>query len=141
MTKLFQNPDGADEQARAVLAYLSAYDGIEGSWNDARFAYDAEPTVDRWNNCREQGYVICLRSKNMSRQLNIAFFEHRNSDSICAVEWEQLTINPPTIDNMDCPSYLNDKYAVSHKELHGSAHPMAEWIYRRLCGFWAMTNK
>lgn len=84
--KLFQNPDGSNHQARAVLAYLSAHDAIEASWSDERKCYDACPEVNRWHNCREQGYVVTMRSKDYSRQVNIAFFEHRNSDGICAIE-------------------------------------------------------
>lgn len=141
MTDLFINPDGADHQAQAVLAYLRAYDGIEVSWNSKMNGYDAEPKVDRWHNCREQGYVVHLRSRNRARQLNIAFFEHRNSDSICAVAWEQITINPPTIDNMETNGAVyTDKFDVSHSVSVGCAEQMANWIYDQIEHFWIMTS-
>ena len=142
MANLFQNPDGANGQARAVLAYLSMHDGIEQSWSAEWKRYLAEPQVDRWHNCREQGYVVTLKSEDYSRQINIVFFEHRNSDEICAVEWEGRYLNPPTIN--DIPKthpYCTDKFAVSHHESWGDAQKMAEWIFIRLTDFWKVTAK
>lgn len=142
MTKLFgNNPDGANPQAQAVLAYLRAHAGIEQSWKAERHHYEATPEVDRWHNCREQGYVVTLRSKDYKRQLNIAFFEHRNSDSICAVEWDQHTINPPTIDTFpkDHP-YYNNKFDTSHSVDPGKVEEMAGWIFQRLTTFWVETS-
>lgn len=138
MAKLFQNPDGADEQARAVLAYLSS-NQIEMSWNRELQRHEAEPEVNRWHNGRERGYVITLRDPLRSGDLQIAFFEHRNSDEICAVEWRQTVLNPPTISDLlktDNP-YVSDKYAVSHREEVGRAYEMAEWILGRLVAFWS----
>lgn len=143
MASLFQDTDGAGAQAQAVLAYLRHRSGIEPSWSasEGKYGrYEAEPKVDRWHNCREQGYVITFRSHNYSRQLNIAFFEHRNSDSICAIEWEQKTLDPPTIDNMYTKGKVyKDKYDVSHTVGYGEAAQMADWIYQRLCEFWQVT--
>ena len=61
--------DGANCQAKAVLAYLSHNDGIEESWDTEQKRYTAEPKVARWENCREQGYVISLTSKHHTKQL------------------------------------------------------------------------
>lgn len=138
MTALFQNPDGANYQARAVLAYLSARDGIESSWDDEFKRYRAEPSVDRWHNCREQGYVVSLRAAN-GKQLNLAFFEHRNSDQIHALEWEQHSVhgNPIHIDNADFGGKVyKDKYDTSHRVDHGRCSEMADWIFGRLTDFW-----
>lgn len=139
--KLFQNSDGANPQAQAVLAYLAGFGGIEESYEDRRFL--AEPTVARWYNCREQGYVVSMRSRRGNRQINIAFFEHRNSDGICALEWEQVTTygNPPNLSDMprDLP-WFEDKYAVSHEEEWGRAAEMAHWIFDRLTAFWIETS-
>jgi hypothetical protein len=131
MAKLFQNDiDGVNAQARAVLAYLSEHSGIESSWDDKLNRYNAYPVVFRWHNCREQGYVVAMRSH--SRQINIAFFEHRNSDQICAIEWEQLTLsgNPPHIDNMPKSG------DISHQVDHGKPSEMADWVFERLTAFW-----
>jgi len=50
--------DGANYQAKAVLAYLQKYEGIEDSWDEAFYRYRAQPLVARWENCREQGYIV-----------------------------------------------------------------------------------
>lgn len=142
MGNLFINPDGADAQSQATLAYLRQRSGIEASWNNSRGCYEAEPEINRWHNCREQGYVVSLRSQDYSRTLNVAFFKHRNSDEICAVEFEFRGLNPPTIN--DIPKghpYRDSKYAVSHKVDHDQPAQMAEWIYERLTDFWNATKK
>lgn len=140
--KLFQEYDGANYQARAVLAFLAGHDHIEGSWDVKRSAYRAEPTVARWYNCREQGYVVSLTTADYRKQINIAFFEHRNSDSICAVEFEAVTTNPPTIDTIteDMPVY-KDKCDVSHTVRPGQASKMADWIFNRLEQYWNTHSK
>lgn len=131
--------DGANYQAKAVLAFLQRM-SIEESWNDERKEYDAEPKVARWENCREQGYIVSLRSKNRGQQLNIAFFEHRNSDSICAIKWEQISMNSITIDtaqfNGQC---YNSKWDVSKSVSYGQAKELADWIEAELTEFWIET--
>lgn len=132
------NNDGANYQAKAVLAFIQGSDCIiEESWSKERSAYLAEPRVARWENCREQGYVISLRTADYKKQLNIAFFEHRNSDSICAIKWEQATINSPTIETADFGGTVyKDKYDTSHDEGYGKAKEMAEWIVNEFQKFW-----
>jgi hypothetical protein len=136
------NNDGANHQARAVLAMLQGTDClVENSWNAGHRKYDAEPKVARWENCREQGYVISLRTKDFKKQLNIAFFEHRNSDSICAVKWEQSTLNSPTIDTAEFGDVYKDKYDTSHDVGYGEVMKMAEWIKHELEKFWEENHK
>ena len=55
--------DGANYQSRATLMFLQRDADIEESWNDERKTYDAEIKVARWENCREQGYVLSLMSE------------------------------------------------------------------------------
>jgi len=71
--------DGANWQARAVLAVVQDLlgEGIADSYNKEYHCYTHEFKVGRWENCREQGYVVSLHVG--TEQLNIAFFEHRNS--------------------------------------------------------------
>lgn len=118
--------DGACYQARAVLMML------QGIMEDDYAAFE-EPTVARWENCREQGYVIsthCIKAKN---QLYIAFFEHRNSDSICAVKWnEPYMLNSPTIYTATFGDVYKDKYDVSFSVGYGEVAKMAEWINTQL---------
>lgn len=132
------NNDGANHQAKAVLSFLQNMT-IEDSWNKETKEYDADIKVARWENCREQGYVISLRSKNRSKQLNIAFFEHRNTDKICAVKWNQLTMNSPTIDTAVFGDIYKDKYDTSFDCGYGEILEMSEWIKNELEVFWKET--
>jgi hypothetical protein len=131
--------DGAKAQAKGVLAYLQQPDGIEKSYCDEEKRYLAEPKISRWENCREQGYVIYMRSRNMDKQINIAFFEHRNSDEICAIKWEQLSTNAITIDTMKTKDVYNTKWDISHSVPYGQVSEMADWIYKELETFWMST--
>jgi len=128
--------DGADNQSRCVLACLQLIigDGIEESYNDRRHGY-TPIRIGRWENCREQGYVVSFDDKNFA-QLNIAFFGHRNSDDICAIEWEQKTINSPTIDTAKFGIIYKDKYDVSKSCNYGEFMKMAEWIKAELVKHW-----
>ena len=131
--------DGANYQAQAVLAFVRRGE-VECSYNKEERIYEAEPKVSRWENCREQGYVISLRSKDYQRQLNIIFFEHRNSDSICAVKWEQTTLNSPTIDTAQFGDVYKDKYDTSFSVGYGEILKMANWIGEELENFWKETS-
>lgn len=135
--------DGANAQAQAVLCALKCLigGGIEESWDSERGRYLAEVKVARWENCREQGYVVMLTAEDYSKQLNIAFFEHRNSDSIHAVKWQQITTNSPTIENMDCPEYLKNKFDTSYCVDFGCFLEIARWIKNQLVSFWEDTKK
>lgn len=118
--------DGANYQARAVLMFLQI-EYIEESYNNEHKRYDAEIKVGRWGNCREQGYIVSLVNKKR-KQLNIAFFEHRNSDEICAVKWEQKSTNILTIDTAIFEDVYSDKYDVSYSVKHSNVCEMADWI-------------
>jgi hypothetical protein len=131
--------DGAYPSAKAVLAYLQQPDGIEESWDDEKRRYMAEPKVARWENCREQGYIVSMRSSTHNHQINIAFFEHRNSDTICAVMWEQVALNTLTIDTAEFGDVYKDKYDVSHGVDYEEASAMASWIEKQLIEFWERT--
>lgn len=118
--------DGANRQARAVLAFLD--DTIESSWDDNSKDYDCFPEVGRWENCREQGYVVRLRSKNARRQLNIAFFGHRNSDLIHTIRWEQASISSLTIDSANFGAVYATKWDTSASFGYGEITAAAKWI-------------
>lgn len=138
-----QDVDGADFQAQAVLAYLRYSGDISESYSSERHEYLAKPEIDRWHNCREQGYVITLCSADYKNKIYIAFFEHRNSDSICAVvfETEYNLINPPTIN--DIPKhhpYYESKWAVDKTVGTGEAMEMAEWIHSFMTQWWKSHN-
>lgn len=134
-----QNEDGANAQAKAVRAYLASHDGIEASWHAEWKRYTAEPKISRWENCREQGYVVWMKSRDCQRQINIAFYEHRNTDSICAIKWEQSTMNAPTIDTMP-DDVMKDKWDIAHSVNYGEPAAMASWVFDQLTEFWKATT-
>ena len=139
--KLFHNADGARANARAVLAYLSGFDGLEASWDDQEGRYLAEPTIERWKNHREQGYVVSLRDRRGRRQDNIAFFNDRNTGCLCAVEWEQVTSGAPTLQTMNRNgAFFRDRAHVSFTAGEGEASVMADRIMERLEAFWTKTS-
>ncbi len=129
--------DGSGHQARCVLAILQAEEAIvPDSWNKEYHKYDAEPEVGRWENCREQGYCIYLRNRNFD-QINIAFFEHRNTDQICVLVWHQNTINTPNIDSMDTKGECyKDKWDVTKSFPYDSFREAAEYIQEVLQDHW-----
>lgn len=132
--------DGANYQARATLMFLQRNANIEESWNAEYKIYEAEIKVGRWENCREQGYVVSLRNKKRE-QLNIAFFEHRNSDSICAIKWQQESLNTLTINNAKFGDVYKDKYDTSYSVECGKAYEMSEWIIGQLTEHWIEGSK
>lgn len=133
--------DGANQQARAVMRMVQTHD-IESSWDTDWKEYRAKPKIARWENCREQGYVISLTSKDHNRQINIAFFEHRNIDSICAIKWEQITLNSPHIDTADFGNQVyKDKWDVSYQVEYGEIVKMTDWIVEELGKFWDETTR
>lgn len=90
--------DGANWQAQAVLAYLrvTKNNAINKTWNKEFCKYDASVEVGRYENCREQGYIFSILYKGEQR--NYCVYEHRNSDDLCVVVFDAVTINTPTKD-------------------------------------------
>lgn len=127
--------DGANHQSRAVLMLLQPFCDIEDSWSKNLQRYASDVVVSRWENCREQGYVVSMRAKNL-KQINIAFFQHRNSDSIHAVEWVQTTLNCPNINTAVFNGVYRDKFDTSYRVEPYQVWEMAQWISTRLETFW-----
>ena len=131
------NDDGANWQAQCVLAYLrSHYEiALEETYNSDRRDYDARLKVGRYENCREQGYVFSLCYEGNQR--NYAVYEHRNSDNICVLISNQVTINTPSVDIMwadkgeNATKYDYDKsfgYAEIFKCCNWIVHDMSQTI-------------
>ena len=117
--------DGAGYQARAVLMHLQGC------------TYDMNVEVGRWENGREQGYIVRIPAKSwVGPYLNIAFFEHRNSDEICILRWHQTDINMPNITNAtfeyDGKKFYDSKYDVTKSWACYSYREAAEWIAEEL---------
>lgn len=136
--------DGACESARAVLPYLQA-EMSELDWHlreECGHQFPVMPKVARWENCREQGYVVTCKNQDYSgKDLNIAFFEHRNSDEICAVMWRQKFLNSPTIQNADFGDVYRDKHDVSHSVSYDKPFDMARWVAAQMRRFYGMKDE
>lgn len=76
--------DGANWQAQCVLAYLKRRVGCD---------LKHEVGVTRYDNLREQGYIFFMRVG--SKQMNVAVYEHRNTDTLCIVSNEKVTFYDP----------------------------------------------
>lgn len=92
--------DGANWQAQMVRAYIKGHytSAIRESYLKNIGEYLIPIQIGRYENCREQGYVftICFAGK----QRNYAVYEHRNSDRLCVLISNTLTLNTPNIDDM-----------------------------------------
>lgn len=127
---------GIQAAALAVQAYLENYDGIESSWNSEKGRYMASPSVAPWYNGRERGIVVYMHSKASKGQINIVVYEHRNSDHICAVVWEQHTyINPPSLTGMPA-DIMQSKWDFTKMWSYTEAVVAAQWIYEQLDKYW-----
>ena len=82
---------------------------------------------------------MSLRTKDFNRQLNIAFFEHRNSDDLCAIKWEQTSLNSLTIDTAKFGDVYKDKYDVSLSVRYDEIAKIADWIKSQFESFWRET--
>lgn len=131
---------GIGSQALAVMCYLNAHDGIESSWCRQTSKYLAQLQAAPWYNGRERGIVFYLQSADYNNQINIAVFEHRNSDAICALLWTGRTFNPPTLSDVPNKVY-KDKWDVSHEVSYGCAPSMSDWVYNQLNSFWSDKSK
>lgn len=91
--------DGANWQARAVLAVLfGKKQKVEAKCD----GHKIEITVGRFENCREQGYVFCLRMDYRILKY-YAVYEHRNSDQLIVLSNCNISpLNTPSADEMFC---------------------------------------
>lgn len=92
--------DGANWQAQAVLAVIRRRreEILSETWNKEYHMYNGMLHVGRYENCREQGYVFCVIHNGTAR--NYAVYEHRNSDDLCVLIANGVSINTPGPDFM-----------------------------------------
>lgn len=108
--------DGADWQARAVLARL----GVLG------IPENVDLNVSRYQNGREQGYIFTARVKHTERQRNYAVYEHRNSDGLCVVVNDTHTFGEP--DSAIIYNGMEDKWDTTKDFSCGQIIECSEWI-------------
>ena len=130
---LFDQNLGICAAARAVAAHLNDHDGVENSWDNERKEYAAQVQCAAWYNGRERGYVFSVaRNWGKPYEHHWAVFEHRNTDSICVVEFQALAgINPPTWADTPEGTY-KDKWDVSKSFAYNEAYECAAWVYERM---------
>ncbi len=136
---LFANQDGANFKAQAVLALVRSYtyDILDVSWSYQFQRRMAEPKVARWSNGREQGYIVYMVGQD-DQQINIAFYEHRASDDLCAIVFETTKMrNPITIDTLPEGVFTHD---ANYNKIVGpnNCEGLARYIADELAVFWTL---
>lgn len=129
LMKLVHPDFNVGKQARAVLKALK-HARIE---NDPLVYTRTAP----WYNGRERGVLFTVESYAKRKSRHVAVFEHRNSDDLHALVWEEdLSLNPPTIDSSAEKAYKGqDKYYHDHMVQHGEAEKMAKWVKDQMLNF------
>ena len=128
---------GLNHQALAVAAYVLGAHREDGwqpqeSWDGER--YQCSLQVRPWYNGRETGVVFQFSEGTnpyLGPVLNIAVFEHRNSDDICAWAWfSRSQVNWVSI--ADVPDHVApDKWTHNKSVSYGEAGKMATWVVRQ----------
>ena len=123
--------DGANSQAAAVLAYVREMSNtaVDKTWDQENKRPIARIYAGRYENCREQGYVISICYKRNQR--NYAVYEHRNSDEICVLISNKVTLNTPGIAEVWADKGPNaTKYDVDKYFEYGDILGCGEWIIK-----------
>lgn len=117
--------DGANWQAQAVLAALRHFSDITlaASYDKENNTRRAKIVVGRYENCREQGYVLTLLV-DWQTIYNIALYEHRNTDGICVKGFEGSFVNTPRAEDLK----MKDKWDCDRIFEFGQIMECAEWI-------------
>lgn len=132
--------DGANWQAVCVMAYLrsrclgdyinSELSEYKDKIGEGEYAWII--SVGRFENCREQGYIVSFMNRKMFQQINYCFYEHRNSDSICVVRFDcGVTINTPT--NEMVFAVMKDKWDTTKDFHYGEIMECGNWIMDDVC--------
>lgn len=123
--------DGACYQSQAVLAWLRGHLFRINDLCRSREIEGCDVTCVRYDNRREQGYIVSLWVAGLDKSIHYAFYEHRNCDSICIVRFEkpvdldegfEQPIAEDVWDNMD------DKWDLSMSFTWGDIIKAADWI-------------
>lgn len=123
--------DGANWQAVCVLAYLRSHVYVEVK-NAIASLY-----VGRYENGREQGYVITLRV-GFDLQRNYVVYEHRNFDGICIKIFDEWTLNTPTLE--ECLKHFRDKWDVDKEFECGHVIEAAQCIENDILEYLSIHN-
>lgn len=126
--------DGACWQAVAVMAYLRGHYILpDFVYNNEHHYYEATADICRFDNCREQGYVLMIRYYGY--QKNYAFYEHRNSDRLCVVAFEKDTFYD--VCHNDVMEAMKDKWDFTKSFSFGEIVECGSWIVKDIETFLA----
>lgn len=119
--------DGAGMQAQIIAIIIREQKArvLDLIWNKEWKDYEGRIAIGRFENCREQGYVVSLNDYK-GNQRNYAFYEHRNSDNICVLVRDGVTINTPSLEYMW--EGKKDKWDVDKTFSYGEWQKCADWI-------------
>jgi len=138
MNRIIDRNFGINYQAMAVLSYL---EGMEPDFADYENGYKVNFKTVPWYNGRESGFCVSMQEQlYKGNWIHIAVFEHRNSDSICALVWETKTSywNHPLEDEniFDAAYKGTSKYDVAFSVSPGEIGAMADFVYAQLSKFY-----
>ena len=112
--------DGDNWQAQAVLAYVRGHI-LEIDYDD----FTAR--VGRYENLREEGYVISIRVEDNER--HYAVYQHRNSDKLIVLISNGMCMDTPDVDFMWKDKGVNaTKYDYDKSFPYGEIVRCGEWI-------------
>ena len=136
---------GVKNQARAVMHMLDREPDF-ADYDDGFYRVRIETRP--WYNGRECGFVVSMGQHGYSGPyINIAVFEHRNSDNICALRWETDSsyYNHPLEDkNIFDVAYGGEnktKYDTAFSVPYGECGKIADWVYNQLKNFYKTEKK
>lgn len=127
--------DGACWQAQAVLACLR-YEVKTNlyKFGDGQDAHEPIVQIGRYENGREQGYVVRLMIDEIIPMASYCFYEHRNSDQICVIQFQSAGYDTPSLDTI----WLGRENKYDYDKEFGYAHieDCAEYIINDMKRRW-----
>lgn len=93
--------DGACWQAQAVLACLRyAVKSNLYKIGEGQDAHEPIVQIGRYENGREQGYVVRLMIDEIIPMVSFCFYEHRNSDQLCVIQFQSTGFDTPGLNTI-----------------------------------------
>ena len=123
--------DGANYQAQAVLVWLRGHLFRISDLCYSRKIEGCDVSCVRYDNCREQGYIVSLWVVGLDKSIHYAFYEHRNSDSICIVRFEKPVDPDEGFENpiaKDVWDNMDDKWDYDMSFGYGNIIEASDWI-------------
>lgn len=118
---------GINAQAQAVLILLN------GMNCDRLQNRNMQTTT--WYNGRERGLCFYVDDFVKRKRRCVAVFEHRNSDDLCALKWEDdININPPlsNLETFERAYKGGNKHNIDFSVGWGEIGKMAMWVRAQL---------